>query len=106
MMSLSFTEEFFFGSGEHDYYSIPESDEPASVIQAIVSLPREIQIEIARDLFGSESPEFYADSECFPFDVLEMVRETDLCDGCVSPITVYIDPEQRYSVTVYESDDN
>ncbi len=104
MMCLSFSEEFFSGSGEYDLYSIPESDEPASVLQAIISLPREDRIGIARDLFGAKDPEFYVDSEGFPFDVLDMVRETDCCDDYVSPITVYIDPEQRYSVTVYEDE--
>lgn len=104
LYSLSFTEDFFFG--HTDYYEIESSEYPTNVLQAIISLPRETQIAIARDVLGALTPEFCIDNDdSFPLDVLEKIRETNLCDGYESPITVYIDEEQYYSVTVYEPQD-
>lgn len=103
---LSFSEEFFSGNGEVDVYSIAPSERPTSVLQAIISLPRETQIGIARDVFNSPNPESYVDTEAFPFDVLDKVRETDYCDGLESPIEVYIDEDGDYTVTVYDEDAN
>ncbi len=102
MYGLSFSEEFFSGDDEVDLYNISPSERPTFVLQAIISLDRKVQIEIARDVMGASDPEFYVDDESFPFDVLERVRETDLCDSLESPITVYIDEDQVYSVEVYE----
>lgn len=104
MYGLSFSEEFFSGDGSVDIYEMEPSEYPTNVYQAIISLPHEEQVGIARDILNSINPEFYVDSEGFAFDVLDKVRETDLCDDLSSPVTVYVDPEQRYSVTVYEKD--
>jgi hypothetical protein len=104
MMSLSFSEEFFTGSGDVDVYDIAPSDAPTSVLQAIISLDRETQIDIARDVLGSDCPGLYVDSESFPFDVLDKIRETDACDDCTPPVRVYVDEEGFYSVDVHEED--
>ncbi len=102
LYSLSFAEAFFTGDGTCDIYDMPTSDRPTNVYQAIISLPLEDRIAIARDVLGSESPEITAEGESFGFDVLDQVRDTNLCDGYDNPVTVYIDPDQYYEVTVYE----
>jgi len=96
---LSFSDSFFWP----DLDTVEPSDEPTTVFQAVISLPRSERLEIAQNVLGVESPEFYVDSEEFDFDVMERIRETDTCDDLCSPITVYIDAEGYYSVTVYES---
>jgi hypothetical protein len=100
---LSFTEPFFSGeyeTGEH----IPPSDKPTSVLQAIVSLPLEVKKEIAIHVIGVDSrwADRHINAYYFYYDLLDRVRETDLCDGYESPVTVYIDPDQNYSLTIYE----
>lgn len=102
MMSLSFSQEFFTGAGEVDLDEMQPSNRPTNVFQAIISLPKKDKVGIARDVLKSPSPVLYVTSEAFPFDVLDKVRETDLCDGCESPVTVYVDADQLYSVTVYD----
>src|ERR1700754_1842622 len=94
---LSFSEEFF--SGEGDPYEVEPSNHPTSVLQAAISIPFTLRAEIAREVFGlnEEVALVYADDEGFAFDLVERVRETDLCDGYESPITVYIDEDQNYS---------
>ena len=99
---LSFSEEFFTGDGTVDLYEMPPSERPTNVLQAIISLPRDEQLAIARDVMGSDSPDIYVDTESFPFDVLDKVRAYDYCDDLSSPINVYISPD--YWVTVYEED--
>jgi hypothetical protein len=59
-------------------------------------------VGIARDVLKSPHPVLATLSESFEFDVLEKVRETDLCDDLRSPVTVYIDADQWYSVTIYD----
>lgn len=99
--SLSFSESFF--CPEVPFEEIEPSDEPTTVLQAIMSLDRKTRIEIARDIFGHMGLQgLYADSEEFIWDVMDKVRETDTCDDLSSPVTVYIDPDGWYSVTVYE----
>lgn len=99
---LSFSEDFFSGDGECDVYSVPPSDRPTSVLQAIVSLPRELQVEIAREVMGANDPELYVESESFAFDVLERVRETNTCGDLSSPVDVWIDSEGWYTVEVHD----
>lgn len=102
MYGLSFSEEFF--NGTEDYFDIEPSDRPTSVLQALVSLDEQVCRDIARDVLGvaEDCIEFAIRSETFEHDVMEKIRETDLCDTLSSPITVYIDSDQNYSVTVYE----
>lgn len=102
MFGLSFSDEFFTGTGEVDIYDIQPSEHPTSVYQAILSLDKKTKLGIARDVLKSPHPVLAVMCESFEWDVLEKVRETDLCDDLSSPIEVYIDPEQWYSVTVYE----
>lgn len=103
MYGLSFSEEFFSGDGSCDIHEIAPSDRPTSVLQAIISLPRETQLEIAGEMsdFGASNPEFYVDSESFAFDLLERARQVDLCDNLDSPVRVYLDAGQNHWVEVY-----
>lgn len=97
---LSFSESFFSGP---DYY--PEkSDRPTTVMQAIESLSDEEKIAIAVNVLGADpdSAHLCVDSESFNHDVMEEIRKTNTCDTLSSPITVYIDKDGWYSVTVYE----
>lgn len=99
--SLSFSESFFVPDIPFD--EIEPSDEPTTVLQAVMGLDRESRILIARDVLGSAgAAEWYADQDEFIWDVMDKIRETDTCDDLSSPITVYIDSDGFYSVTVYE----
>lgn len=104
MFGLSFSDEFFYGDGTEDYYSMPPSDRPTNVHQALVSLDDETRKNIARDVLNvtEDCIEFYIHAETFESDVMEKIKETDACDTLSSPIEVYIDGEYNYSVTVYE----
>ncbi len=97
MMGLSFSEDFFVG------YDLRPSETPTSIAQAVNSLSLELRTEIAREVFGAEDPEAYAECETFTYDVIEKVKETDLCDDYDVPVTVYIDPDQFYSLTIYDN---
>lgn len=99
---LSFSEEFFTGS--EDYYEMTVSERPTNVLQAILSLSAETRRGIAKDVLGIEpdSVEFAIESDMFDIDVLDQLRKTNTCDSYSSPVTVYIDEEGFYSVTVYE----
>jgi hypothetical protein len=98
MFCLSFSEDFFVGTT--DPYEVEPSDRPTSCLQAIISLPRETQLEIARDVLKSPCPDIYVDTESFPFDVLEHLRKTDLCDGYDVPVRVYFDEDCYYWVDI------
>ena len=101
--SLSFSYSFYWPDPDIPFEKIKPSNEPTSIIQAIKSLHRDIRIEIAREFFGSRRhAEYYADSEEFALDVMDLIRVTDTCDNLFSnPVTVYIDQAGFYSVTVY-----
>lgn len=99
--SLSFSESFF--CPEVPFEEIEPSDEPTTVLQAIISLDRETRIEIARECLAFTGHySAYVDTEEFIWDVMDKIRETDTCDDLSSPVTVYIDPDCWYSVTAYE----
>lgn len=106
MYGLSFSDEFFYGDGTYDYYSMPPSNRPTSVLQAIVSLSEEEKKAIARDVLGVPKDLLDVSIQCEDFEakVLDKVRETDLCDDFYAPVTVYIDPDQFYSLIIYEED--
>lgn len=99
---LSFSDEFFMGDGSVDLYEIAPAARPDSVLQAIISLPRKVQLQIAKDVFDSPDPEFYVDSESFPFDVLDRIQETNTCTNLDSPVEVWIDQDGFYTVRVYQ----
>ena len=100
MFCLSFAEDFFFGTS--DPYEVEPSDRPTSCLQAIISLPRETHLEIARDVLKSPCPDMYVDTDAFAFDVLEQLRKTDLCDGYEVPVRVYIDDDCDYWLDIYD----
>lgn len=102
MYGLSFSETFF--TGEVDIYEVEASDRPTSVYQALVSLDKKTRLGIARDILKSPHPVMACMAEDFEFEVLSIIRETDLCDDLSSPVTVYIDADQNYSVLVYDEE--
>lgn len=106
MYGLSFSDAFFFGDGTEDYYSMPPAEYPTNVLQAIISLDEETKKGIARDVLGvaEDCLDYAINAESFAADVIDKVKETDLCDDLSSPVTVYIDDKQNYSVTIYEED--
>jgi hypothetical protein len=65
MFCLSFLEALFVGTTE--FYEVEPNDRPTSCLQAIVSLPRETQLEIARDVLKSPCADIYVDAESFPW---------------------------------------
>lgn len=99
--SLSFSDSFYYPDTPLE--EIKPSDEPTTVLQAVMSLDRETRIEIAREVLGSAgAAEWYAEQEEFIYDVMDLIRETDTCDNLFStPVTVYLDKAGLYSVTVY-----
>ena len=102
---LSFSEEFFVGNGEYDYYKMPASATPTSVLQAVVTLDRDELSKIGVDVFGytQEVAEIWADSESCAMDIVDKVRQTDTCDSLQSPVNVYIDSDGFYSLSVYDT---
>jgi hypothetical protein len=101
---LSFSEEFFTGNGENDIYEMPPSEKPTNVLQAAVSLPPDQLQAIGQDVFGydAESAQIWSTTESAAFEIVDKVRETDRCDDLSTPVTVYIDEEGYYSLTVYD----
>ena len=100
--SLSFSESFF--TDESFPCDTQPSNRPTTVYQAIIGLPKAEQLAIARDVMKSPHPVLYVQSESFAADVLDRVRETDVCDDLSSPVEVYIDPEGWHSVLVYDAE--
>jgi hypothetical protein len=98
--SLNFAEDFYCDCDPYEVQPA-KNGKPKSVLQAIVSLDRAMQVEIAKEVMGSSNPEQYVDSEGFAFDVLDKVRETNTCSDLGTPIPVWIDDEGWYTVDVY-----
>jgi hypothetical protein len=95
MMCLSFSEEFFYAEGEGPFSLPPPSDRPASVCQALVSMP-EAEFRACCDRVG-----VHPDGEAVINDLIDVIRRTDSCDDYSTPVTVYIDEDGDFSVTVY-----
>lgn len=78
---------------------VSPTDEPKSVWAALVCLQcqdPEGWDEMARDLWGISG------EALDPEDVIMMLIETNECRNLDSPVEVYIDPDGKYSVEVYE----
>ena len=99
--SLSFSNEFF--ADETCPYDTEPSDRPTNVYQAIVSLPKAIKVEIAREVLKLEHPVMAINTESFDWEVLDKIRETDTCGTLSSPVDVWIDSEGWYTVDVYDA---
>lgn len=94
---LSFSEDFFYGEG----YSLddpPEtSEQPTSVLQALVSLSTAEQTELREEF--KIPPE--ASLEALVAHLLDLIRETNTCTDLSSPVEVWIDPEGWNTIRVY-----
>lgn len=102
--SLSFAAGFFLAEGEpydRSDLALNAQGKPISVYSAIQLLQRdepETWLDLAREVFGmTERPEFLT-----PEAVLDKIQETDTCDDLSSPVSVYIDPEGDFQVSVYD----
>ena len=95
--ALSFAWEFFWGDGSIAPEEIPLSDRPTSVYQAILSLPDDQWISLARDVFDC-SPD-HVDPE----SILLKVLETNTCRNLDSPIEVLIDEPGFYTLLIHDS---
>jgi len=98
---LSFSQGFF--TDETFPYETKLSEHATTVYQAIVSLPKEDKLAIAK-ILHSDNPEVYIQTESFDCDVLDKVMETNTCAQLSSPVDVYIDTEGFYSVLVYDKE--
>jgi hypothetical protein len=95
-MGLSFSDAFFCSEGESDYEPPAPSETPTTVAQALMSMPATEFREMC-ELIG-----VYADGECAISEVMEVIKATDWCDGAEVPVTVAIDENHDFTVTVYE----
>lgn len=91
---MSFGTEFYTG-GFETYDSVPTSDRPTSLIQALYSMPESQWEELCESLGTSAE---HAD----PWEVLADLESSEAmsCDGYESPIEVYL--SEWVSVTIYE----
>lgn len=96
---LSFAPEFFTGE---ELYPAP-TDEPRSLLEAIVSLPDETfrEVCLATGLTTPELADFYVQSEMAPFELLEHARRVDSCSNLSVPVEVWLDEGGFYTVEVY-----
>src|SRR5262245_56304627 len=97
MKCLSFAESFFYGEGEGPYDLPWPAKRPTTVCQALVSMPEDEFRECCEHL-GLDP-----DGEAVVNDIIDVIRRTDCCDGYDSPVTVYIDEDGWFSVTVYDN---
>lgn len=91
--ALSFSERFFLS---RDSETVRPSPQPTCVYQALLSMRQETWDAMVRDVFGGHPAQLDA------LTVLEKIRETDTCSNLDSPVQVWIDPEGRYDVLVYD----
>ena len=97
-MCLSFGDSFF--TGDHETYDYPaKSDRPTNVLQAIMSMSDEEYSECCKEI--GLNPE-----TCEPYDIIDVIKETDYCDGPETPVTVYIDSEGYFTLTIYDDRDD
>ena len=84
---LSFTEDFYKTEDSEKV-----SSHPTSVYQALYSMPQAHWDHMIADL---------RINNCID-SVLELVKKTDTCEGYHSPVVVWIDKDDYWTVTVYE----
>lgn len=94
--ALSFAEEFFWGDPDIPPETLPPSDRPTSVYQALASLNAHEWDDLARDVFGT-TPEHLEIST-----VIVRIQETNTCGSLGSPVDVFVDAEGWYRVLVYD----
>ncbi len=94
LYALSFAAEFFWGTVPTE--KMKPSPRPASVYQALLSLPHDQWAELARDVFNCRAENLDVET------VLAKVLETNICANLDSPVRVYIDADGWFSVLVHE----
>ena len=93
--SLSFSPDFFYGTDDPN--DIECSQQPVSVLQAIVSLRAAQRREIAQEVFGCESANLCDEM------ILQRVLETDTCTDLTPPVEVWIDEKGFHAVLVHDA---
>ena len=90
----SFSESFYY---DEDARELPEpGKQPTTVAQALMCLDEATFNECCADV--GVNPE----SDTVIEELIDVVRQTDYVDSLSSPITVYIDPDGYFTVTVYD----
>lgn len=90
----SFSESFYY---DEDARELPEpGKQPTTVAQALMCLDEATFNECCA--YVGVNPE----SDTVIEELIDVVRQTDYVDSLSSPITVYIDPDGYFTVTVYD----
>ncbi len=101
---LTFSEEFFLAEGEpydRPDLALNKQGKPISVYSAIQMIPIERYKALAREVFGM------TDGFCASLTaevVLNRIRETNTCTNLQSPVSVWIDKNGDYRVSVFAAD--
>lgn len=88
----SFTAHFY-----GDPYNATPSDQPATVADALASMPDDQWDDMCRDVFGCAAEFVDVDT------VLERIIETDTVSSFQPPVTVWIDGDGDYTVLVHDT---
>jgi hypothetical protein len=94
--ALSFAEDFFWGDPDIPPETLPASDRPNSVYQALVSLNAHEWKDLARDVFGVDPDDLTIDA------VITRIEETNTCSNLEPPVEIHIDQEGWYRLLIYE----
>lgn len=96
---LSFAPEFFLACGEpydRDGLALNSEKMPYSVYSAIQCMSDEQWAKLATEL-GCHEPSYLS-----PETVLELVQQTNTCSNLDSPVEVWITPDGKFTIDVYE----
>src|SRR5688572_18518191 len=92
----SFAPEFFWGVGSESQRDLRPSARPTSACQAVLSLRQETWDEMAKHVFGVDGATLDLST------IMVKIAETNTCRNLDSPVEVFIDPEEDFSVLVYD----
>lgn len=94
---LSFSPEFYYGEG-YDYCNLPpQTDQPKSLLQALVSMPTNEWERYCDEVLRTDP-----DTDMALVEAMTMARETvNTCSNLTTPVEVWLDPDGFYTVRVY-----
>ena len=78
-----------------------KSDRPTTVVQALFNMSKKQWADMARDVFGCNSPHALSTTYMDLETVFSKVIETDTVSNLNSPVEVWIDEDGYYTVYVY-----
>lgn len=99
----SFSPEFYYGEG--DTPGMAPSERPTNLYQAIMSLKAlhpEEWIGLLHELYPSATDDVL--EHISAEDVMEIALDVNTVGNLDSPVEVYLDPEGRYTVEVYDEE--